>query len=264
MLFNAALAQSPTEFNSLKRLIPLNLAGGDVSAAMAKIGVLLTRWPGEFTELAAIFAPLLQTEPGYAAVLAAVRQGAVWRKPLLYHLASDPLTGGLAYRLLLDLRGAVPPVPQAEVDRVVGLIFGKGQPQLAYLAFALTTAPERLQDLGYVTNSGFAATAASSPFDWHLSRLAGVETEMTGAAAGGLSVVFRQRPVKGTNRRADAHAAGRRSRTCRGKHGAEPRNAEGPVVDAHLQRRARTACRTRGGAGGLRPPIDIRHLQRSR
>ncbi|MBB4004838.1 tetratricopeptide repeat protein [Aurantimonas endophytica] len=201
-LFRRVLAQSPTELHSLKRMISLELRSGGMATALSRLGILLKRWPARFTEFADIFPPLMRTQDGYEAVLGAAGQDVAWRTRLLNHLAGDPQTGPLAYRLLLDLRNSQEPGTQGEVDRVVGLLLARGQPQLAYQAFALSTSPERQAELGYVTNPAFIPTAAASPFDWSVRRLAGVEARMLpgpdgSEGSGGLHVQFRDRPVKG-------------------------------------------------------------------
>ncbi|MEF2554206.1 hypothetical protein VQ042_23220 [Aurantimonas sp. A2-1-M11] len=201
-LYEGALRVAPTELHSLKRLIGLDLGDGELSSATDKVSVLLKRWPTRFSEFADIFPPLMRTGDGYRAVLETVAEDAAWRGRLLDHLATGPDTAPLAYRLLLDLRSTVLPVTPREVDRVVGQLLRAGNPQLAYQAFALTRTPAELQNAGYVTNSEFSKSAAASPFDWSLPRVAGVEAEilteeMGPGGSGGLRVQFRRKPVKG-------------------------------------------------------------------
>lgn len=202
-LFLAALVQSPTELHSLKRLITLELSEGRIASALSRMSVLLKRWPGRFSEFSEVFPSLMAAPKGYEAVLAAAERDAAWRGRLLTFLASDAQTAAVAYRLLLDLREADPPVANSEVDRVIALLLSKGQSQLAYQAFVLTRATETMGNIGYVTNSTFAQTSASSPFDWSLSRLAGMDAAMVGPGGGpggtdGLRIEFRRKPVKGT------------------------------------------------------------------
>jgi tetratricopeptide (TPR) repeat protein len=202
-LFSEALAQSPTELHSLKRLIALELGEGQIGSALSRMNVLLKRWPGRFGEFSEVFPPLMATLTGYNAVLVAAAQDAAWRGRLLSFLASDTQTAVLAYRLLLDLRDSDPPVADSEVDRVITLLMSKGQSQLAYQAYVLTRAYDPRENIGYVTNSTFGQTAASSPFDWSLSRLAGMDAAMVGegegpGGTGGLRIEFRRKPVKGT------------------------------------------------------------------
>lgn len=201
--FEAALKIAPTELHSLKRLIGLDLDAGEFSLATSKLRILLKRWPTRFSEFAEIFPPLMRTSDGYRAVLETVAEDAAWRGRLLDRLANGPDTADLAYRLLLDLRSAALPVTPGEADRVVTQLLGKGNPQLAYQAYALTRLTSELENAGYVTNSAFSETAAASPFDWSLPRLAGVEAEMLAegrgpGGSGGLRVQFRGKPVKGT------------------------------------------------------------------
>lgn len=204
-LFGHALGLSKTEAHALKRDILYAVESDRLPEAVAKIDVLLRRWPGLMETIAPLFPPILADARGYRAVLDALAAAAPWRKNLLRQLAKDPQGIDLADQLLFDLRETPLPPREDELAAVIASYVAGRRYDAAYRLFRSSLSATESGAAGYVYNGTFAAAATRKgrPFDWVLRDESGIHLTFgglggDGQGTSGATLRFLNRPLKGS------------------------------------------------------------------
>jgi len=213
-LARRALAADPLDGRPYRVLAELALADGDREGALALFTVAARRAPRDAAAHVFLMEHYLRTNQVAAALrhfdtLLRVQPALIQRfEPLVVGLASSPQ----AHAALADVLAANPPwrpvalrmasTRSVDVDAVAPLfdairrrgdgladvelgfwldrLVREGMVGQAYLVWASSLPPERLNDLGNVYNGGFEYTPGPLGFDWRFGRVPGARIERVG------------------------------------------------------------------------------------
>ena len=197
--YSVALHLSKTEIHALVSTLRTDIEQQSYRQSVARIDLILRRWPQYFDQLKQVFVPILSTRAGYGAFLTAIAASPPWEGQFLSEICKSTAGALLADRLLLDLKTGGKTLRPGDITTVIGGLLRNDQETTAYQLFLLTQTDGQRAVSGYVFDGGFQLGASSNPFAWHWTNRSGYELAAltsNSRTGGGLQLEFFDKPVR--------------------------------------------------------------------
>jgi hypothetical protein len=165
---------SPFDTVSQVWLLNTSLRHQDFKDAVVRIDILFRTRPDLVDRLLPSVIPIIQSDPGRAALVRVLQSDPPWRTPLLETLgrSADPT---IAYSVMAALSSKTA-ISNEEIKPLVDRLVGAGNFQLGYLTW-LQLAPVRAGH-SLLSNGDFEHLPSGIPFDWVLTPISGAYTEV--------------------------------------------------------------------------------------
>ncbi len=195
-----ALVIAPTEINALMNRLQSAAAEGNLEEAVARLDIILRRWPRHFDMVKPILDTLAAHARGRKLLLQKLAARPDWRWPALLHMIDSKEGANLARRLLADESANGEKVNVDEVAQTIIHLIDHKSYFGAYRLFLLTLTDAERERLSFVFNSDFRFEPDRRPFNWRVNRQVDADVSLPhkpdGENGGGLSVRFLGTPAK--------------------------------------------------------------------
>ncbi len=195
-----ALVIAPTEINALMNRLQSAAAEGDIEEAVARLDIVLRRWPRHSNTVKPALDALAAHPRGRKLLRQKLAVRPAWRWPALLHMIDSKEGANLARQLLADESANGETANVEEVAQTIIHLIEHKDYFDAYRLFLLTLTDVERERLSFVFNSDFRFKPDRRPFNWRVNRQVDADVSLPhmadGEDGGGLSVRFLGTPAK--------------------------------------------------------------------
>lgn len=200
--FSHALELAPTEVQALIHGLRYAIEDGRLAEATDHLEMIGRRWPRHWSHVEPVLPVLLADRAAFDAIAQRFRAPDL-RRLLIGSTAKTPQTLGFGYRLLTTWHGQGVAGLDDLINQITGAFIRQQRYSEAFLLFRLTR--DETADTGLVYNGGFDQPVSGNPFDWRLTRQAGVDLAIaprrtaSGEVESVLAIRFLDNPIRFAN-----------------------------------------------------------------